>query len=215
MRVVYADTPLLDDAAMQPLFEARRRGAVLAVLGFEAADPGAYGRLILATGGELEEIVEAKEATAEQLAISLCNSGVLAGDAETLFELLGRVSNANAKGEYYLTDGGGLARARGLRVDAVLTEETRVLGVNSQAELCAAEALWQQGCRAAALAAGVAMPAPDTVGVAPDTGVAGGAVRAPTITSIRSASTRRASRATNGTHQPAPALQASSAQTSG
>ena len=179
--VTYADTPLLDAAAVEPLFEARRRGAALVVLGFEAADPGAYGRLILTSGGELDEIVEAKEATEEHLAVSLCNSGVLAGDAETLFELLAEVTNANAKGEYYLTDVVGLARGRGLRVDAVLTEERRVLGVNSQAELCAAEATWQQRRRADALAAGVAMPAPDTVVFAYDTVVEGGAVIEPNV----------------------------------
>ena len=172
--VTYADTPLLDGEAVEPLFAARRGGADLAVLGFEAADPGAYGRMVLGDDGGLDGIVEAKEASREQLAIRLCNSGVIAAPATLLFELLGEVTNANAKGEYYLTDVVGLARGRGSSVVAVLTDEARVIGVNSQAELAAAEAQWQRGRRADAMTAGVTMPAPDTVIFAHDTVVEGG-----------------------------------------
>ena len=179
--VTYADTPLLDASAVEPLFAARRTGAALAVLGFEAADPGAYGRLVLDPRGGLDRIVEAKDADAADLAIRLCNSGVIAAPALLLFELLGEVTNANAKGEYYLTDVVGLARRRGLDVVAVLTDEARTLGVNSQAELAAAEAQWQQGRRARALGAGVAMPVPETVVFAHDTILEGGAVVEPHV----------------------------------
>ena len=179
--VTYADTPLLDAVAVEPLFAARRSGAALAVLGFEAADPGAYGRLVLDADGGLNRIVEAKEADAAELAIRLCNSGVIAAPAHLLFELLSEVTNVNAKGEYYLTDVVGLARGRGLQIAAVLTDETRTLGVNSQAELAAAEAQWQGGRRRNALAAGVAMPAPDTVIFAHDTVVEGGALVEPHV----------------------------------
>ncbi len=179
--VTYADTPLLDAAAVEPLFAARRAGAALAVLGFEAVDPGAYGRLVLEADGGLNRIVEAKEASAEELAIRLCNSGVIAAPAKLLFELLAEVTNTNAKGEYYLTDVVALARGWGLQVAAVLTDEVRTLGVNSQAELAAAEAQWQDGRRREALAAGVAMPAPDTVIFAHDTVVEGGALVEPHV----------------------------------
>jgi bifunctional UDP-N-acetylglucosamine pyrophosphorylase / glucosamine-1-phosphate N-acetyltransferase len=179
--VTYADTPLIDAEAVLPLFAARETGAALAVLGFRAADPGAYGRLVLGPHGGLDRIVEAKEASPEELAITVCNSGVICSSAHLLFDLLGAVTNANAKGEYYLTDVVGLARARGLAVAAVMTEEARVLGVNSQAELAAAEEVWQQRRRQEALAAGVAMPAPHTVHFAHDTAVEGGALLEPHV----------------------------------
>jgi bifunctional UDP-N-acetylglucosamine pyrophosphorylase/glucosamine-1-phosphate N-acetyltransferase len=103
------------------------------------------------------------------LQVAACNSGVLAGPATLLFELLSQVRNDNAKGEYYLTDVVGLARGRDLKVSAVFVEEARVLGVNAQGELAAAEAAFQAARRALALAEGVTMPAPDTVMFAFDT----------------------------------------------
>jgi bifunctional UDP-N-acetylglucosamine pyrophosphorylase/glucosamine-1-phosphate N-acetyltransferase len=179
--VTYADTPLLDAAAVAPLLDARAKGADLAVLGFEAADPGAYGRLVRAADGGLDRIVEAKDASADELAITLCNSGVMAAPAPLMFALLGEVTDHNAKGEYYLTDVVGLARARGLKVAVAITDEGRVMGVNAQGELAAAERLWQGERRARALAEGVAMPAPDTVIFAHDTVVEGGAVVEPYV----------------------------------
>ena len=179
--VTTADAPLLDAQAIAPLFAARQAGADLAVLGFEAADPGAYGRLILHADGALERIVEAKDATVDELLVSTCNSGVLAASAALLFDLLAGVGCDNAKGEYYLTDVVGLARARGLRVLAAMAEEARVLGVNSQAELAAAEAVFQRGRRLELMAAGVAMPAPETVMLAWDTAVAPGARIEPNV----------------------------------
>lgn len=172
--VTTADAPLLDAEAIAPLFAARAAGADLAVLGFEAADPGAYGRLILGADGGLERIVEAKDAGADELRVSLCNSGVMAAPAALLFDLLSEVRDDNAKREFYLTDVVALARARGLRVTAAVTDEARVLGVNSQAELAAAEAVFQRAARALALAEGVHMPAPDTVMLAHDTRLAPG-----------------------------------------
>ena len=179
--VTYADTPLLDAAAVLPLLEARRAGSDMAVLGFQAADPGAYGRLVLGVDAALERIVEAKDSSPEELAISSCNSGVLIASNEALFSLLASVTNANAKGEYYLTDVVGLARAGGLSVRAVFTEEARVRGVNSQAELASAEAEWQRRRRTEALATGVAMPAPDTVIFAHDTTLEAGVMVEPHV----------------------------------
>ena len=109
--VAYADTPLLDADAFAGLFEARAKGADVAVLGFYAADPGAYGRLILGEGDALDRIVEAKDATAEVLRIAACNSGVLAAPAGLLFDLLRAVRNDNAKGGI-LSDRRGGAGAR-------------------------------------------------------------------------------------------------------
>lgn len=172
--VTYADCPLLDAPAIEPLLELREAGADLAVLGFHAVEPGAYGRLITAEGDQLLKIVEAKDASPQELAVRACNSGVLAASAERLFELLAEVKNDNAKGEYYLTDVVGLARARGQKAKVAWGEETDVLGVNSQAELADAERVFQTNVRRRLLAEGVSMTAPETVFFAWDTEVAPG-----------------------------------------
>lgn len=174
--VSYADTPLLTAEVIGSLFELRKAGCDVAVLGFEAADANAYGRLIIDPRQGLLRIVEAKDATEAELKVKACNSGVLAADAGVLFDLLGQVTNDNAKGEYYLTDVIGLARAKGLTARVAFAPEATVHGVNSQAELATAERLWQQRRRAVLMAEGVAMPAPETVFLAWDTQIAGGAV---------------------------------------
>ncbi|HTI67357.1 MAG TPA: bifunctional UDP-N-acetylglucosamine diphosphorylase/glucosamine-1-phosphate N-acetyltransferase GlmU [Caulobacteraceae bacterium] len=179
--VTYADTPLLDAHGVGPVFEARTAGADLVVLGFEAADPLQYGRLVIDPHGGLLRIVEANEADERVLMIRRCNSGVLAAPASLLFSLLAQVTNRNAKSEYYLTDIVGIARERRLNVRVVFTDEQRVQGVNSQAELAAAEALFQKRERARHLGAGVGMPAPETVMFAWDTKIAPGAVVEPYV----------------------------------
>jgi len=173
--IMNADHPLQGAGDMAPLFALRTQGADVAVLGFEAADPSAYGRLVI-EDGRLTRIVEAKEASADELAIRACNTNVIAAPAATLFGLLARVGNDNAKGEYYLTDIVGLANADGLTVRAAFAPEESVMGVNSQAELGAAEAIFQARRRAELLAEGVSMTAPDTVHLSWDTRIAGGAV---------------------------------------
>lgn len=177
----YADTPLLSPADIQPLFELRAGGADLAVLGFQAGDPGAYGRLILAPGDVLLRIVEAKDASEAERAVTACNSGVLAADRAVLFDLLAKVGNQNAKGEYYLTDVVGLAKDAGLSTRVAFAPEAAVMGVNSQAELAAGEAAWQQRRRVALMKAGVTMLAPQTVFLAWDTALAGGVVVEPNV----------------------------------
>jgi bifunctional UDP-N-acetylglucosamine pyrophosphorylase/glucosamine-1-phosphate N-acetyltransferase len=179
--VTYADCPLMNAAAIEPLFDLHDTGADLAVLGFQAADPGAYGRLILGEDGALTGIVEAKDATEAERAIAACNSGVIAADASLLFDLLARVGNANAKGEYYLTDIVGLAVQRNLTAAATFAPEETVMGVNSQAELAAAEAAFQKHRRHALMSGGVGMSAPDTVHLSWDTQIEGGAVIEPYV----------------------------------
>ncbi|MDY6924552.1 MAG: bifunctional UDP-N-acetylglucosamine diphosphorylase/glucosamine-1-phosphate N-acetyltransferase GlmU [Pseudomonadota bacterium] len=175
--VTYGDVPLLTAADLAPIFAAHDG---VTVIGFEAADPGAYGRLVM-DGDQLAAITEAKEASPEVLAITTCNSGVMAAPMGLLFDLLREVRNDNAKGEYYLTDVVELARRHGAPTRVVMAAEAAVMGVNSQAELAVAEALFQQGRRAAALADGVTMPAPDTVHFAFDTEVGGGTLIEPFV----------------------------------
>ena len=174
--VTYGDVPLLKASDIEPVFG----GEGVTVVGFHARDPGAYGRLIL-EGDTLRAITEAKEASAEVLALTACNSGVMAAPSALLFQLLADVTNDNAKGEYYLTDVVELARKANHPTRAVFAEEDAVMGVNSQAELAQAEALFQTVQRDTFLAAGVTMPAPETVHFAWDTQVGGGAVIEPFV----------------------------------
>jgi bifunctional UDP-N-acetylglucosamine pyrophosphorylase/glucosamine-1-phosphate N-acetyltransferase len=174
--VTYGDVPLLRAADIEPVFG----GGGVTVIGFEARDPGAYGRLVM-DGDVLTAITEAKEASPEVLALTTCNSGVMAAPARLLFDLLARVTNDNAKGEYYLTDVVALAREHGAPTRAVMASEDAVMGVNAQAELAQAEALFQQVQRETFLAAGVTMSAPDTVHFAWDTQVGGGTVIEPFV----------------------------------
>ena len=174
--ITYGDVPLLKAADIAPVFGA---GGV-SVIGFEARDPGAYGRLVI-EGETLVAITEAKEASPEVLAITACNSGVMAAPAGLLFRLLADVTNANAKGEYYLTDVVELARRAGEPTRAVFADEDAVMGVNAQGELAEAEALFQKVQRETFLAAGVTMPAPGTVHFAWDTQIGAGTTVEPFV----------------------------------
>ncbi|WP_371169132.1 bifunctional UDP-N-acetylglucosamine diphosphorylase/glucosamine-1-phosphate N-acetyltransferase GlmU [Aliiroseovarius sp. 2305UL8-7] len=160
--VLYGDTPFIQPETIEAMAAARTNGADVVVLGFEAADPGRYGRLIL-SDGELDRIVEFKDATAEEGAVTLCNSGLIAADAELLFDLLDEVGNDNATGEYYLPDIVSIARGRGLRASVVTCDESETLGINSRSELANAEEIFQANARAAALENGVTLIARDTV----------------------------------------------------
>lgn len=165
--VLYGDTPFIRPETLEAMLAAE---ADVAVLGFEAADPGRYGRLV-ADGAMLERIVEFKDATDEERAITLCNSGVIACGAGLLADLVAGLSNDNAAGEYYLTDIVSAARAQGRRAAVVTCPEDETLGINTRAELARAEALFQQRMRAEALENGVTLSAPDTVFFALDTHV--------------------------------------------
>ncbi len=179
--VTFADVPLLTVDSVEPLFGLRVEGADVAILGFTPADARAYGRLVLDDAGALSRIVEARDATAEELAITTCNSGVLVASAPLLFDLLGQVRNENARGEYYLTDVVGLATRAGRRVSVAFAAEETVAGVDSQAMLAAAEAAFQSRRRAELMEAGVTMPAPSSVHLAWDTRIAAGATIEPYV----------------------------------
>lgn len=178
--VLYGDTPFISGDTLAAMQSARTAGAAVVVLGFETAQPGGYGRLIVGPDG-LEAIVEAKEATPEQLAITLCNSGVVMADAATLMDLVNAVGNDNAKGEYYLTDIVGIARARGLTCAAVTCTEQETMGVNSRVDLAAAEAVFQWNRRGRALDEGVTLTAPETVFFAFDTHIGRDVTIAPNV----------------------------------
>ena len=165
--ILYGDTPFVTPDTLTRMAEARKTSDVV-VLGFEAADPGRYGRLIMA-GTALERIVEFKDANDEERSVTFCNSGIIMADAARLMDLVSRVTNENAAGEYYLTDIVALARADGLSATAISCDESETLGINSRAELAAAEAAFQDRARAEALENGTTLLAPDTVFFALDT----------------------------------------------
>lgn len=167
--VLYGDTPLIPQSAIDGVFAALDSGVQLGVLGFEAADAGAYGRLILGADGGLDAIVEAKEATAEQLAVTLCNSGVMGAPLAYMMEAVTRIDNTNAKEEYYLTDLVEIARADGHKCAVVLCAEDDVLGVNSKVELAQAEGIFQDQMRHQAMVDGLTLTAPETVFFSHDT----------------------------------------------
>jgi bifunctional UDP-N-acetylglucosamine pyrophosphorylase/glucosamine-1-phosphate N-acetyltransferase len=179
--VLYADTPLAPKEAGERAFAEIEKGASVCVLGFKAKLPNRYGRLVTGAGGSLEAIIEANDASETQLKIELANSGVMAAPVRVMFDLLKDVKNDNAKGEYYLTDLVGLARARGLRAAVALCEERDVQGVNSQAELAQVERIFQDQVRERMMTAGVTMPAPETVFFSHDTQVAAGVTIEPNV----------------------------------
>ncbi|MCX7566274.1 bifunctional UDP-N-acetylglucosamine diphosphorylase/glucosamine-1-phosphate N-acetyltransferase GlmU [Sulfitobacter sp. F26169L] len=177
--VLYGDTPFVSPETLQEMMRAAQDADVV-VLGFKAADPGRYGRLIV-EGQSLERIVEFKDATEAERAVTLCNSGVIACNATLLFDLISAVGNENASGEYYLTDVIGLARARGLSATAVTCDESETLGVNSRAQLAEAEAAFQSRARAALLENGITLQAPETVYLARDTAIGRDTVIEPNV----------------------------------
>ncbi|WP_322892049.1 MULTISPECIES: bifunctional UDP-N-acetylglucosamine diphosphorylase/glucosamine-1-phosphate N-acetyltransferase GlmU [unclassified Yoonia] len=177
--VLYGDTPFIRPDTLEAMMEARQTHDIV-VLGFEAEDPGRYGRLIL-KDGQLDRIVEFKDANEDERAVTLCNSGVVAADSATLFDLVAAVGNANAAGEYYLTDIIAIARARGLTATVVECAEAETLGINSRFELAQAEAVFQNAARMAALDDGVTLVAPETVYFAYDTVIGRDAIIEPNV----------------------------------
>jgi bifunctional UDP-N-acetylglucosamine pyrophosphorylase / glucosamine-1-phosphate N-acetyltransferase len=168
--VLYADNPLISEATLRRLLARRAAGAGLALLAMRPADPGRYGRVVQdEPSGDVLRIVEWADADAAERGIGLCNAGALCAPAADLLRWLRALRNDNAKGEYYLTDVVASARAEGRRVAAEEAPEAELRGVNSRAELAEAEAAAQAALRAAAMAGGATLTAPETVFLSWDT----------------------------------------------
>jgi bifunctional UDP-N-acetylglucosamine pyrophosphorylase/glucosamine-1-phosphate N-acetyltransferase len=166
--IAFGDTPLLSAETFARLRAPLRNGAALAVLGFRAADPTGYGRLLV-EGDRLVAIREQADASTEERKIALCNAGVMAFDGRRALEIIDRIGNANSKNEYYLTDAVAIVRDLGLEAVVIETSEDEVRGINTKTQLAEAEQVMQARLRKAALEAGVTMIAPDTVYLAADT----------------------------------------------
>jgi bifunctional UDP-N-acetylglucosamine pyrophosphorylase/glucosamine-1-phosphate N-acetyltransferase len=168
--ILYGDAPLLQSETIARLIDTRRAAnAAIAVAGMRPADPSPYGRLVLGADGGVERIVEARDASPAEAAITLCNGGIMAVAAEHLFDLVDRLETNNAKREFYLTDIVAIARQRNLRVAYAELPAEEVLGVNTRAELARAEALMQDRLRRRAMEQGATLVAPETVFLSADT----------------------------------------------
>ena len=161
--VLYGDTPLVTADTMRRAAAACADGVAVSVLGFRPSHFHQYGRLITNDDGGLEAIVEAKDASPEELEGNLCNSGVMAFDGRHLVGLLDRLDTNNAKNEYYLTETVALARADGHAAAVVEGAEEELLGVNSRADLAIADSVVQDALRAQALEGGATLIDPGTV----------------------------------------------------
>jgi bifunctional UDP-N-acetylglucosamine pyrophosphorylase/glucosamine-1-phosphate N-acetyltransferase len=166
--VVFGDTPLISSETFARLRAPLAKGAALAVLGFRAADPTGYGRLVV-EGDHLVAIREQADASTEERKITLCNAGVMAFDGRRALAILDKIGNANAKGEYYLTDAVAIVREQGWEAVVIETGEDDVRGINTKAQLAEAESVMQARLRKAAMDAGVTLIAPETVYLAADT----------------------------------------------
>ncbi|OCJ07964.1 UDP-N-acetylglucosamine diphosphorylase/glucosamine-1-phosphate N-acetyltransferase [Rhizobium sp. AC44/96] len=166
--VTYGDVPLITGATLRAARTALADGSGVAVIGFEAANPTGYGRLLV-KDGELLAIREEKDATDEERLIRRCNSGIMAISGRHAIELIAQVSNDNAKGEYYLTDIVEIARARGIATSVVDADENELAGCNNRQDLAAVERFWQERRRRELMLSGVSLIAPETVFLCHDT----------------------------------------------
>ena len=178
--VMFGDTPLIDAGALKTARQKLAEGAALAVIGFRAENPTGYGRLI-EKDGKLVAIREEKDCSDEERAIKFCNGGLMAIAGRHALALLDAVGNANAKGEYYLTDIVAIAAGRGLEVAAAEASFDNALGINNRAELAEAEAIWQKRRRREVMLSGVTLFAPETVYFSFDTEIGPDSVIEPNV----------------------------------
>lgn len=181
--ILYGDTPLVEAATMQRMLDRLHAedAPAAVVLASRPADPLHYGRVIADEAGTITKMVEYKDATAEERAVNLCNSGLLAARATDLWPLLERIGNSNAAGEYYLPDVVMKAAEDGRHSAVVETDSAEVAGVNSRAELADLEREWQRRRRRELMDAGVTLVAPSTVFFSHDTEIGRDTVVEPNV----------------------------------
>ena len=165
--ILYGDVPFIHPETLENLYNAATKTG-MAILGFEAANPHGYGRLIT-SGTTVTEIVEEKDCTDAQRLVTLCNAGGYCVDGRRLFAWLDQLSDDNAQKEYYLTDIVSIAAKEGVKCAYAIAEEAEVMGINSRAQLAIAEKTLQSKLRTQAMANGVTMIDPDTVYLSTDT----------------------------------------------
>ena len=167
--VLYGDVPLIRSDSLADLVAKVDANAPVASLGFEAVDPSGYGRFVIDDEGFLQAIVEHKDASDAERAITMCNSGIMAVEASHLWAMLDKLSNDNASGEYYLTDIVGLTVDAGLKVSVSTCSQTEVAGINDRRQLAAMEQVLQNRLRDAAMMGGATLVDPNSVYFSADT----------------------------------------------
>lgn len=175
--ILCGDTPLLDGEELKKFYEAHlKQGAAVSVLTAETKEPFGYGRILRDAKGSVTGIVEEKDATAEQKKICEINTGIYCIQMPLLFELLETLSNANAQGEYYLTDILTKGTSLGKVVCGIKTQDfDMVMGINSRKQLAVAEGIMRQRILDKLMDSGVTIMDPastfieKTVKIGPDT----------------------------------------------
>ncbi len=167
--VLYGDVPLIRSDSLADLVARVDANTPVASLGFEAVDPSGYGRFVIDDEGFLQAIVEHKDASDAERAITMCNSGIMAVEASHLWAMLDKLSNDNASGEYYLTDIVGLTVDAGLKVSVSTCSQTEVAGINDRRQLAAMEQVLQNRLRDAAMMGGATLVDPNSVYLSADT----------------------------------------------
>src|SRR5690348_1699364 len=169
--VLYGDTPFVEAETLRRMIDRLNGdgGPGVVVLASQPADPLRYGRIILGQGDRIAKMVEYKDATEEERAVRLCNSGMMAVRSRDLFRWLGEVGNDNAAGEYYLPDVVNIAAAEGREAVVIEGDPYETAGVNSRAELAHLELEWQRRRREQVLDEGATLIDPESVWFAYDT----------------------------------------------
>ena len=166
--VLFGDTPLVSPQTLARVCARLEEGADVVVLGFEAENPTGYGRL-LTEGGRLLAIREERDASEAERSVRFCNSGIMGFRGTRFAGIIQRIGNANAKGEYYLTDAVEIAAGLGLSVVTERADEWEVQGINTRVQLARVEADYQRQARIAAMEGGATLAAPETVHFSHDT----------------------------------------------
>ena len=169
--ILYGDTPFVEAETLRRMLDRLNGddGPGVVVLASCPPDPLKYGRIILGEGDRIAKMVEFKDATEEERAVRLCNSGMMAVRAKDLFRWLGQVGNDNAAGEYYLPDVVNIAAAEGREAVVIEGDPYETAGVNSRAELAHLELEWQRRRREQVLHEGATLIDPESVWFAYDT----------------------------------------------
>jgi bifunctional UDP-N-acetylglucosamine pyrophosphorylase/glucosamine-1-phosphate N-acetyltransferase len=146
--VLYGDTPLLRPATARAVVELRRASdALVGIMSMHVPPPSGYGRIVRDAAGQVSAIVEERNATPEQFALTECNSGVMCFDAAWLWPALDRIPRNPVKGEYYLTDLAAMAvaeRGPGAAVALPAADAREAWGINDRAQLAQAEAVLRE-----------------------------------------------------------------------
>lgn len=177
--VLYGDTPLIKAATLKSMIENLQKNSVC-ILGFDFDEENKYGKLIV-KNNKLERIVEFKDASEKERKITLCNSGVMAIDGAKIENLLNKIDNKNASGEYYLTDIIAIAKKQKLNCGFIETNKKEVIGVNSRLELSHVEKIKQKEIRKCLMEEGVTMLNPKSVYFSFDTKIANDVIIHPNV----------------------------------